>query len=202
MAESRDPAELRDLWVGWHAASRRRCATRYARFVSSTNKGAQRARVRRHGRAVAVELRHAARPVLGGGRAAVAAGPAALRVAARVRAPASAPSGTAPRVVPADGPIPAHLLGNHLGAGVGQHLRRSWRPPARTRGIRRHRAAARAEDRRAEPWSARARASSRRSGSSRCRRRSGSARCSPSPRIATSSATRARGTSTTSRTCA
>src|SRR5687768_12064204 len=40
MAESRDPAELLDLWKGWHAVSPP-MRDRYARFVELSNKGAR-----------------------------------------------------------------------------------------------------------------------------------------------------------------
>ena len=60
MAMSRNEPELRRVWEGWHTISPP-MRDDYARFVELSNKGAQRARLRRHRRDVAREVRHAAR---------------------------------------------------------------------------------------------------------------------------------------------
>jgi peptidyl-dipeptidase A len=40
MAESRDPGELRDLWIGWHRVGAP-MRERYASLVALTNEGAR-----------------------------------------------------------------------------------------------------------------------------------------------------------------
>jgi peptidyl-dipeptidase A len=73
------------------------------------NKG-PRARLQGHGGDVAVEVRHAARPVRGRARPALGAGAAALSLAPRLRALEVAREIRRRRA--GVGPIPAHLLGN------------------------------------------------------------------------------------------
>ena len=93
--------------------SRRRCATHVRALRRARQRGRAGARLRRHRRDVALEVRHAARRVRRGARPAVGPGEAALRCrcTAYVRAQARARS-TATTSCRADGPIPAHLLGN------------------------------------------------------------------------------------------
>ena len=146
MAESRDPAELADLWAGWRRIAPPMRDPLHA-LRRADQQGRARARIRGHRRDVAVELRHAARRVLRRSRAPVAAGPAVLRVAARLRAP---PSGRAVRRRggAAGRPDSRRTCSGTLGPGVGQHLR-SRGARRRDARVRRHRAAARAEDGRA-----------------------------------------------------
>jgi peptidyl-dipeptidase A len=110
MAESRDPAELRDLWVGWHAVGAP-MRERYATLVSLTNEGARELGFRDTGAlwrsywdmtpdefsAEVERLWQQVRPFY-------------ESLHAYVRSRLRAKYG--PGVVPADGPIPAHLLGN------------------------------------------------------------------------------------------
>ena len=150
--------------------------------------------LRRQRRHVAVEVRHAARCIREGTGPAVGAGEAALCFPARLRAQRSCARSTA-TLVPANGPIPAHLLGNMWAqewdniyplvapadADPGYDLTeilKSARPTA-------------------SRWCATARASSLRWASLRCRRLSGSARCSSNRATAKWSAMPAPGTSTT-----
>jgi len=110
MAESRDPAELRDAWVGWHRIAPL-MRPRYARFVELANQGARdlgfadlgamwRASYDMPPEAFARELDRLWQQVQ----------PLYLALHAYVRWRLSEKYG--PAVVPPDGPIPAHLLGN------------------------------------------------------------------------------------------
>ena len=84
-----NPQELRDVWDGWHAiAPPMRKRLRALRRAGEQGRAG--ARLRRHRRDVALEVRHAAGRVREGARPPVGAGPAALRVAARLRAHAAA----------------------------------------------------------------------------------------------------------------
>ena len=83
MGDSRDPNELKDLWVGWHKVGPP-MRQRYARFVELSNQGAQEMGFKDTGRTVARRLRHDSRPVQRRGRAAVAAGSSALSFSAHL----------------------------------------------------------------------------------------------------------------------
>ncbi len=161
--------------------------------------GRQGARLRRHRRDVAGEVRHAARCVHRRARSALGAGPAALSAAARLRAHEAAAEvrrrGAGQRT---DSGAPAR---QHLGAGLVEHLSagRAGRCASRLLADRHPEAA---QGRRRSTWSGSASASTPRSVSRRCRRRSGSVRCSSGRATAKSSATPAPGTSTSRPTCA
>src|SRR5579872_5290126 len=110
MGESRDPNQLKDVWVGWHAigAPMRK---RYARFVDLSNQGARDLGFKdtgvlwRAGYDMSPEqfstevdqLWEQVRPLY-------------LSLYTFVRARLSQKYG--PQIVPPNGPIPAHLLGN------------------------------------------------------------------------------------------
>ena len=110
MGESRDPNELKDLWVGWHkvGAPMRK---RYSRFVDLSNQGARELGFKDTGvlwragydmppeqfSAEVDRLWEQVRPLY-------------LSLHTYVRARLSQKYG--PQIVPPDGPIPAHLLGN------------------------------------------------------------------------------------------
>jgi peptidyl-dipeptidase A len=110
MANSRDPSELLDVWRGWHRISRP-MRPEFVRYVSLANKGARELGFKDNGAmwrskydmppdAFAKEtdrLWNQVRPLY-------------LSLHAYVRARLRARYG--PDVVPANGPIPAHLLGN------------------------------------------------------------------------------------------
>jgi peptidyl-dipeptidase A len=110
MAEDRDPNRLKDIWIGWHSigAPMRR---RYVRFVELSNQGARELGFKDTGvlwRAAydtpadlfAADIDRLWEQVL----------PLYLSLHTFVRARLSQKYG--PQVVPPDGPIPAHLLGN------------------------------------------------------------------------------------------
>src|SRR5712692_4671548 len=110
MGESRDPKELKDLWVGWHAVGAP-MRKRYARFVELSNIGARDLGFKDTGvlwRAgydmppdqFSAELEGLWEQVK----------PLYLSLHTYVRARLSQKYG--PQIVPPDGPIPAHLLGN------------------------------------------------------------------------------------------
>jgi peptidyl-dipeptidase A len=110
MAESRDPNQLKDLWVGWHAVGAP-MRKRYTRFVELSNQGARDLGFKdtgvlwRAGYDMPTEqfsadldrLWEQVRPLY-------------LSLYTFVRARLSQKYG--PQVVPPDGPIPAHVLGN------------------------------------------------------------------------------------------
>jgi peptidyl-dipeptidase A len=110
MAESRDPNELKDLWVGWHKVGAP-MRQRYARFVQLSNQGAQELGYKDTGAlwragydmtpeqfsAEVERLWQQVRPLY-------------LSLHTYVRARLVQKYG--PQVVSADGPIPADLLGN------------------------------------------------------------------------------------------
>jgi peptidyl-dipeptidase A len=110
MAESRDPRELLDIWAGWHKVGAP-MRERYVRFVNLTNKGARelgfadvgamwRSRYDMPADAFAQDLERVWQQVR----------PLYLSLHTYVRRRLSEHYG--PGVVPPDGPIPAHLLGN------------------------------------------------------------------------------------------
>jgi peptidyl-dipeptidase A len=110
MGDSRDPNELKDLWLGWHKVGSP-MRQRYARFVELSNQGAQELGFKDTGAlwragydmtpeqfsAEVERLWQQVRPLY-------------LSLHTYVRARLVQKYG--PQVVPPDGPIPAHLLGN------------------------------------------------------------------------------------------
>jgi len=110
MGESRDPNELKDLWLGWHKVGAP-MRQRYARFVQLSNQGAQELGFKDTGalwRAgydmppdqFSAELERLWQQVR----------PLYLSLHTYVRARLVQRYG--PQIVPPDGPIPAHLLGD------------------------------------------------------------------------------------------
>jgi peptidyl-dipeptidase A len=110
LAESHDPAELLDVWRGWHAVGAP-LRDRYARHVALSNEGARqlgfpdlgamwRANYDMPPDAFAAEVERLWQQVR----------PLYLSLHAYVRGRLAERYGA--QVVPADGPIPAHLLGN------------------------------------------------------------------------------------------
>ena len=108
---------------GW-AGTAPRAASRplYTPLRRAGQRGRPGDRLRRRRPDVALGLRHDAGRLREGDRAAVAAGQAALRGPALLRARPARRRPTARTRSPPTGPVPAHLLGQHVGAGVGQHL--------------------------------------------------------------------------------
>ena len=110
MAESRDPQQLKDVWAGWHSVGAP-MRKRYARFVDLSNQGARDLGFKDTGvlwragydmppekfSAEVDRLWEQVRPLY-------------LSLHTYVRARLSQKYG--PQVVPPNGPIPAHLLGN------------------------------------------------------------------------------------------
>ena len=197
LAKDRHPARLREVWEGWHSIAPPMKQS-YTRFVELSNKGARelgfadtgamwRSKYDMPPDAFAAELDR----LWGQLR------PLYLSLHAYVRAKLRDRYGDQ---VPADGPIPAHLLGN-LWAQDWSNLYDVVGPAG---GVRRRlhssdvlRARNVTPDRH-DPVSANV--SSHPSALSRCRRRSGNDRSSSSRAIAKWSVTRARGTSTPSTT--
>jgi peptidyl-dipeptidase A len=110
MAETRDPAVLLDLWTGWHTISVP-MRPKYARFVELANKGAQEMGYADNGalwrsnydmtpEQFSAELERLWRQVQ----------PLYLSLHAYVRSQLTKKYGA--QMVPPNGPIPAHLLGN------------------------------------------------------------------------------------------
>ncbi|HUS19901.1 MAG TPA: M2 family metallopeptidase [Terriglobales bacterium] len=110
LAESRNPEELKEMWVGWHKISPP-LKKRYSRFVDLANKGAQEQGFKDVGAlwrsnydmppdAFAAEMERLWQQVR----------PLYLSLHTYVRSQLLKKYG--PNVVTADGPIPAHLLGN------------------------------------------------------------------------------------------
>jgi peptidyl-dipeptidase A len=110
MEENRDPNQLKDLWVGWHAVGAP-MRKKYARFVDLSNQGSRdlgfkdtgvlwRAGYDMPAEQFSAELDRTWEQVR----------PLYLALHTYVRAKLSQKHG--PQVVPPDGPIPAHLLGN------------------------------------------------------------------------------------------
>jgi peptidyl-dipeptidase A len=110
MATSRDPEELKELWVGWHAIAPP-MRQRYARFVELSNQGASEIGFKDTGamwrsnydmkpEAFSADMERLWKQVQ----------PLYLALHTYVRSKLSEKYG--PAVVPPDGPIPAHLLGN------------------------------------------------------------------------------------------
>jgi peptidyl-dipeptidase A len=110
MAKSRDPEELKDLWVGWHKVGAP-MRQRYARFVDLSNQGARELGFKDTGvlwragydmtpeqfNAELERLWQQVRPLY-------------LSLHTYVRSKLTQKYG--PQIVPPDGPIPADLLGN------------------------------------------------------------------------------------------
>jgi peptidyl-dipeptidase A len=110
MENSRDPNELRDLWVGWHKVGAP-MRQRYARFIQLSNQGAKELGYKDTGalwragydmtpEEFSAELERLWQQVR----------PLYLSLHTYVRTRLVQKYG--PQVVPPDGPIPAHLLGN------------------------------------------------------------------------------------------
>lgn len=110
MGESRDPEELKDLWIGWHKVSPP-MRPKFARFVELANQGAREQGYANMGAmwrsgydmqpdAFAADLDRVWEQVR----------PLYLSLHAYVRSQLIKNYG--PSAVPAEGPIPAHLLGN------------------------------------------------------------------------------------------
>jgi peptidyl-dipeptidase A len=110
MAEDRDPARLKEVWLGWHSIGAP-MRERYARFVDLSNQGARELGFKNTGvlwragydippEKFAVDVDRLWEQVR----------PLYLSLYTFVRARLSQKYG--PQVVPPDGPIPAHLLGN------------------------------------------------------------------------------------------
>jgi peptidyl-dipeptidase A len=111
MAENRDPTELMTMWVGWHTVVGAPMRKRYVRFVELSNQGARELGFKdtgvlwRAGYDMPPEQFSAEVDRLWG-----QVRPLYLSLYTFVRARLSQKYG--PQVVPPDGPIPAHLLGN------------------------------------------------------------------------------------------
>ncbi|HEV2731493.1 MAG TPA: M2 family metallopeptidase, partial [Terriglobales bacterium] len=110
MGTSRDPNELRDLWIGWHKVGAP-MRQRYVRFVELSNQGAREIGFKDTGamwrsnydmapQAFSADLERLWQQVR----------PLYLSLHAYVRSKLVQKYG--PQTVPPDGPIPAHLLGN------------------------------------------------------------------------------------------
>jgi peptidyl-dipeptidase A len=110
MGESQDPNELKDLWVGWHKVGAP-MRPRYSRFVQLSNQGAQELGFKDTGalwragydmtpEQFSAEIERLWQQVR----------PLYISLHTYVRARLVQKYG--PQVVPPDGPIPAHLLGN------------------------------------------------------------------------------------------
>src|SRR5207302_598898 len=110
MGASRDPNELKDLWTGWHKVGVP-MRQRYARFVALSNQGAREIGFKDTGamwrsnydmppEAFSADLERLWQQVR----------PLYLSLHAYVRSKLVRKYG--PQMVPPDGPIPAHLLGN------------------------------------------------------------------------------------------
>jgi peptidyl-dipeptidase A len=110
MGESRDPNELKDLWVGWHKVGAP-MRPRYSRFVQLSNQGAEELGFKDTGalwragydmtpEQFSAEIERLWQQVR----------PLYISLHTYVRARLVQKYG--PQVVPPDGPIPAHLLGN------------------------------------------------------------------------------------------
>jgi len=110
MGDSRDPNELKDVWLGWHKVGAP-MRQRYARFIQLSNQGAQELGFKDTGalwragydmtpEQFSAELERLWQQVR----------PLYLSLHTYIRARLVQRYG--PQVVPPDGPIPAHLLGN------------------------------------------------------------------------------------------
>ena len=110
LAESRNPEELKDLWVGWHKVGAP-MRQRYSRFVELSNQGAREMGFKDTGalwragydmtpEQFSAELERLWQQVR----------PLYLSLHTYVRARLAQKYG--PQIVPPNGPIPAHLLGN------------------------------------------------------------------------------------------
>jgi len=110
MGESRDPNQLKDLWVGWHAVGAP-MRKRYSRFVELSNQGSRDLGYKDTG--VLWRSNYDMPPDEFGAdldRMWDQVRPLYLSLYTFVRARLSQKYG--PQAVPLDGPIPAHLLGN------------------------------------------------------------------------------------------
>lgn len=132
IAESRNPEELKEMWLGWHKISPP-LRERYARFVQLANKGAREQGFKDVGSlwrsnydmppdAFAAEMERLWQQVR----------PLYLSLHTYVRAQLVKKYGA--NVVPADGPIPAHLLGNMWSQEWG-HIYDVVKPPQGGEGV-------------------------------------------------------------------
>ena len=94
MANSRDDAQLLEVWDGWHKISRP-MKKPFVRYVELGEQGRARDRLQGHRRDVARQVRHAAGRVRERTRSALGAGQAAVRLAACVCPRQAASSSTA-----------------------------------------------------------------------------------------------------------
>ncbi len=122
MGDLRNPAELKEIWQTWHENVGRPMRQDYTRMVEIANQGAKELGYRRHRRDVAVELRHVAGRILGDVRPAVGGDEAALRPAPLLHADQAQPEVRRCRAA-RDRPDPCRSARQHVGAGMGQHLR-------------------------------------------------------------------------------
>ena len=174
-------------------------AAEYARFVQLSNKGARELGFKDTGAMWRVEVRHAAGRVRAElDRLWEQVEPLYVSLHAYVREQLSEKYGN--DVVPPDGPIPAHLLGNMWAQEWG-NIYPLVAPADADPGYDLTEMLEDAKRRRSRHGALRRDASSLRWASRRCRRHSGSARCSSSRATAKWSATPAPGTSTTKTTC-
>ena len=120
LADSRDPEELKRIWVGWHTVSPP-YRQKYARFVELSNKGAKEMGFKDVGAMWRAKLRHAARRVRRRDGAALAAGQAALRLALHLHA-REAQSEVRRRGRAEERAHPGAPARQHVEPGVGQHL--------------------------------------------------------------------------------
>ena len=147
MAESRNYDELLEAWTGWRTVSPE-MRPLYEKLVTLSNEGAQGDRLRGRRRAVALGLRHAARAVRGQeiDRLWEQVKPLYDDLHCYVRAQLSKKYGA--DKVPLDKPDPGAPARQHVGAGVGQHLRpgravQGAAEPRRDQGARRRRSTTR-----------------------------------------------------------
>ncbi len=88
LAESRDPKQLEEAWMGWHTiGDGHQAGLREVR--RALEPGRAHARLRRHRRDVARQVRHAARRLREGARSTVGPAPAAVHLASYLRARAA-----------------------------------------------------------------------------------------------------------------
>ena len=118
----------------------RRCASDYARMVEIANQGAKELGYADTGAMWRSQLRHDARGIRGDVRPAVERGEAALRPAALLH-PHQAQPEIWRRGPARDRPDPRRPARQHVGAGMGQHLRRRRAQGRRRHRLRPHRAA-------------------------------------------------------------
>ena len=110
MAENRDPNQLKDIWLGWHSVGAP-MRKRYVRFVELSNQGARELGFKDTGVLWRAGYDMPAEQFSGDvDRLWEQVRPLYLSLYTFVRARLSQKYG--PQIVPPDGPIPAHLLGN------------------------------------------------------------------------------------------